>query len=65
MTAHEMAYYIGKKGHISLGEVGNIPVEVWVVDVKESWGTLRFLVRPVAGFGRQWVESITFPKHAK
>lgn len=61
MTAQEMGYYIGKKAHISVGKNGELQVEVWVTDVKERWGVVRYQVRPVTGFGRLWVEAITFP----
>lgn len=60
MTTAEMNTFIGKKGHISMGKDGELKIEVWVTDVKERWGTVRYQVRPVAGYGRLWVEQVEF-----
>ena len=61
MTASEMSLYVGKKGHVPMGKNGELQVEVHVTDVKEQWGIIRYQVRPVAGFGRLWVERVSFP----
>lgn len=61
MTAQEMSYYVGKKAHIGVGKAGELQVEVWITDMEERWGVVRYQVRPVTGFGRLWVESVTFP----
>jgi hypothetical protein len=60
MTTLEMNSFIGRKGHIPLGKVGEVMIEVTVVDVKERWGSIRYMVRPVAGYGRVWVEFVQF-----
>lgn len=57
MTAVEMSKYIGRSGFVAYGD---LKYEVTVTDVKERWGKLRFEVRPLAGFGRSWVESVEF-----
>lgn len=56
MTAAEMAKYIGKRATVSGS--GTTKFEVEIVDVKERWGILRFLVTPVAGSGESWVEHV-------
>lgn len=47
---------IGRRGEISLGQLRII---VTILDVKQAWGQIRWLVSPVEGSGAQWVESIT------
>ena len=40
---------------------GDLTIDVIVRDFKQSYGNDRWLVEPVAGAGRAWVETI-FPK---
>lgn len=61
MTTAQMSVYIGKKGTMPVGPASELQVEVWVTDVKERWGVVRYQVRPVAGWGRLWVEKVNFP----
>ncbi len=42
---------------------GDLTIDVILRDFKQSYGNDRWLVEPVAGSGRAWVETI-FPKHA-
>lgn len=63
MTAAEMSRYIGRKGTIR--GAGDLKFEIEVVDVKQRWGIVRFEVRPIAGFGRAWVEQVEFPPTPK
>jgi hypothetical protein len=60
MTAAEMARFIGRTGFISCTG-GGLKVEVVVTDVTERWGSVRYQVRPVAGWGRAWVQDVEFP----
>lgn len=53
MSTREMMQYVGM--------VASVQVESWIVpmkivDVKESWGRLRFLVTPIHGTGTAWIE---------
>lgn len=54
-TVKEMMKDIGKKGSIYLG---GLRVQVEVLDVKMSYGSSRWQVKPVAGDGEIWVESV-------
>lgn len=47
--------YIGSTGRI---KAGSLSVDVTVLDVKNTYGRNRFLVEPVSGQGKQWVENI-------
>ena len=44
-----------RKVHIKLG---GLTISVVVLDIKERWGKIRWLVSPEAGKGEVWVESI-------
>jgi len=57
-----MTLFLGKKALLSVGADNELKVEVWITDVKERWGVVRYQVRPVAGFGRKWVEQLTILK---
>ncbi len=46
--------WVNRKVDINLG---GLLVSVVIMDVKERWGRVRFLVSPVAGKGTIWVES--------
>ncbi len=53
MTAAELAKSIGKHG---LLRCDDLMVEVEVLDAKSAYGSVRYLVEPVAGFLQQWVD---------
>lgn len=50
-----MQKYLNKKVFVPIGELG---MEVIVEDIKITYGKIRYLVRPVAGNGKQWFETI-------
>lgn len=55
MTSFEtMKKYVGKVVLISDGPV---KYESKIVDVRCSYGSLQYLVEPVAGIGQKWVMS--------
>ncbi len=58
----EMMQYIGK--HYSI-HLGGLAVHVEIIDVKQSYGRTRFLVKPLQGRGEVWVESIYEIKEGK
>lgn len=58
MTIRELAGKLGKRATYH-PPCGGITFEVEVEDVKEQWGRVRYLVRPVAGSGATWTEAIT------
>jgi hypothetical protein len=47
--------YINKKVHVSLG---GLKVGVVILDIKNSYGKIRYQVSPVTGTGEVWVENI-------
>lgn len=49
--------HLGKRGRIRLGE---LDVDVEVVDVRSNFGRVDFCVRPVAGQRSTWVAQGTF-----
>lgn len=51
--------YVGRKGTIILS---GLTIEVRIEDVKQSYGKIRFLVKPVAGTGNTWMEKVTVNK---
>lgn len=46
---------VGKVGMLA-SEGMEMPVRV--LDVKEAWGNMRFLVEPVGGKGQKWVDAV-------
>lgn len=54
LTAKEMAELVGREGE---AKIGAFTVKVIVLDVKLSYGSLRFLVTPYAGEGQAWMAS--------
>jgi hypothetical protein len=52
-----MSAQLDKVGYV---EFDCVHVEVEIVDVKEAYGSLRFLVRPVAGRGTKWCSADRF-----
>ncbi len=51
----EYIQYINRKYDINLN---GLIVSIVILDIKKSYGKLRFLVSPVSGKGEIWVESI-------
>ena len=51
MTAAEMAQMIGKPGQL---DVGNMTFLVTILDVRERYGRVDYLVEPQAGHGAAW-----------
>lgn len=47
--------YVGKEVHTNLG---GVMVKVKVLDIKQVWGKLRYVITPVAGHGTIAVENI-------
>lgn len=54
-TVKEMMQDIGKRGSFY---AGGLRIEVEIIDVKISFGSQRWQVKPVAGDGEVWVESV-------
>ena len=52
-TARELAQYIGKKGSY---QIGDLSIQVEVLDAKVSYGQTRYLITPVSGEGSRWVQ---------
>ena len=52
MSIKEMNNVIGKTGYIKEGE---LMFGVHVTDVKQSYGNVRYLVKPATGYGETWV----------
>jgi hypothetical protein len=44
-------------GHVGLLELDGFKFPVKIMDVKQSYGSIRFLVSPVAGSGEKWVSA--------
>lgn len=56
MTITELASLVGQEGTVSLGAFN---VRVKVLDVKESYGRVRYVVTPLAGSGEMTTERVT------
>lgn len=55
----ELMEVIGKRAYINLE---SLKVEVEITDVKNSYGNTRYLVKPIAGKGEIWKESVELIK---
>jgi hypothetical protein len=55
-TVTEMLPAVGALVQLRAGSGGELWIDCTVVDVKNSWGKNRLLVRPLAGDGQVWVE---------
>ncbi len=55
MTTREGMQYIGREGILETGN--GLAVSVRCVDIKTTYGRIRFQVQPVTGSGLAWVES--------
>jgi hypothetical protein len=53
MNTTEKMRLIGTK---VLVKAGNFDIEVFIIDFKTSYGRDRWLVKPVAGTGENWIE---------
>ena len=53
----QFSHLIGAQGSITVGE---LHIDVRVLDVKQSYGKVRYLVQPIAGSGQQWMEQVAF-----
>lgn len=53
ITALSMQPALGRRIYVRMED---LQVACTVVDVKQSYGRVRILVKPEAGFGQQWVE---------
>lgn len=60
MTAAALLPLIGRTAYWSTGRGAS--VEVFIVDAVERWGRTRYKIRPVAGIGTMWVETLTIPE---
>lgn len=51
---------IGKEALVQMTSSGKqfVNVRVLILDIKQSYGRTRYLIRPVAGEGEMWVEKI-------
>ena len=50
-----ISQYVGKKGYVYLE---GLKVEVEILDVKNAYGNIRYLIKPVAGEGEVWKEDV-------
>jgi hypothetical protein len=55
MTAAAVLNLIGREGALRVSPA--LAVAIRIVDVKWSYGNLRYLVAPVAGLGQEWVDA--------
>jgi hypothetical protein len=55
MTAVQAARIIGQEG--ALRASPGLAVAVRILDVKSSYGTLRYLVTPLQELGEEWVDA--------
>lgn len=53
MMLAQYQHHIGTIGTIA---VGKLSIEVRCLDVKNSYGNIRYLIEPVAGTGQTWTE---------
>jgi hypothetical protein len=54
-SAVEFTKLLQKRVHVNQG---GLNVKVIILDVKRSYGNVRYLVTPVEGNGQVWVENI-------
>lgn len=58
-SVKEMAADIGKSALVTIQKPVGITVLVEILDVKQSYGKTRWLVKPVNGEGDAWVEAVS------
>lgn len=54
MSIKEMAENIGREGAITMD---GVRVYVRILDVKQAYGNLRYLITPLEGIGQTWVDA--------
>lgn len=54
MSIKELASNIGQEGSILMD---GVRVYVRVLDVKQAYGNLRYLITPLSGVGQTWVDA--------
>ena len=52
MTVAELAKNLNKTANLS---IEHLTIGVTIIDARESFGRLDYLVSPTAGLGQQWV----------
>lgn len=57
MTARDLASSIGTRGQLVIDRPGPLTAPVVVVDARESYGRVQWLVEVVGGHGAAWVNS--------
>lgn len=55
----EIQEFVGKDATI---EVNGLTVNVKILDVKNSYGNIRYQITPVSGSGETWTEKIKLNK---
>lgn len=50
-----IAKYVGKEAYV---KVGTMEVNVLITDIKSAYGTVRYQVSPVNGYGSTWVQEV-------
>lgn len=55
MTTGQTAHLIGREGALRVSAA--LAVAVRIIDVKWSYGNLRYKVAPLAGLGQEWVDA--------
>lgn len=55
MNARELAADIGTRGQLTIDRPGPLTAPVVVVDARESYGRVQWLVEVVGGTGAAWV----------
>lgn len=55
MSAKELVKMVGRTGYIA-GR-GDLDITVRIVDVKTSYGAVRYQVEPIAGRGSAWIDA--------
>ena len=54
MTAANLAIFVGCTGTLTTGD---IRIAVHILDARQRWGQVDYLITPVAGSGQQWVSA--------
>jgi hypothetical protein len=63
LTTQELAALAGQYGDWTIGPVGGlIKVRVKIVDARQVYGRLEYLVTPLKGSGEAWVQSVELDK---
>jgi len=54
MTMNDSIKMVGKTGQV---RENGLVFDVWIKDVKQAYGVLRYLVTPVRGHGQTWMNA--------